>query len=188
MDIHGLTWLFCCYNGSLTVGNIVFQVSHTKHSLCALLIWRRRLSSWQHGVVPLSRVEVTDHLDTGVSQQCVYNYNVRMRLCLSQRQRKAMFPERSRIPCCPKYSETLLISSEPKSSWTGGDRVCLFRIITEISWGKLWIVATGWYEFCLCLLHKHGTLHVYRPWMRVETDLWLSLLSHNRGNLTVIWQ
>ena len=48
-----------------------------------------------------------------------------------------VFSERSRIPCCPKYSETLLFSSVHllNASWTGGDRGCLFRVITKVTRG-----------------------------------------------------
>lgn len=75
-----------------------------------------------------------------------------------------VFSERSRIPCCPKYSETLLFSSVHllNASWTGGDRGCLLRVITKVAGGgggELCTLSTGSNEspsICICL-RREGT-------------------------------
>lgn len=73
-----------------------------------------------------------------------------------------VFPERSRVPCCPKYSEIpLFFFKVPNASWTGGDRVRLFRVITEVTLGRTlncvhWLNSSN-----MCLFAQAWDFHTF---------------------------
>lgn len=129
-----------------------------------------------------SSIWVRSHPPSGLCVcVCVQHNNLPLRyvsaghVCLRVRASNAdkvglVTPERSRVPCCPKYSETLLFFSQTLRSLRGhGGRplwVYLERVLSDENSAPCPLICMDFYGMCL---HVHGTfVSLGRPRSRLD--------------------